>query len=131
MSPAAKPGPRTTGLSPPNGRSTPARELPDPLLDPDVDGVARLLADRLPQRRLDRKPVGAVALGHERADERFAVDRSADLHEPAGAEQLSRVVHHHARPRTGAVTLLKLRVELSEHGSQDSRTRRSEECSAC
>ena len=33
------------------------RQLADPLVDPDVDGVARLLADGLPQRRLDREPV--------------------------------------------------------------------------
>jgi len=31
------------------------RQLADPLVDPDVDGVACLLADCLPQRRLDRE----------------------------------------------------------------------------
>ncbi len=33
--------------------------LPDPLVDPDMDGVARLPADRLSQRRLDREPMRA------------------------------------------------------------------------
>ena len=51
-----------------------------------MDAVAGLLADLLAQRRLDREPVRAVAPGHQRADERLAVDRAADLHEAAGAE---------------------------------------------
>ena len=55
-------------------------QLSDPFVDSDVDGVARLFADRLSQRRLDREPVRAVALGHQRASERLAVDRAADLH---------------------------------------------------
>jgi hypothetical protein len=99
-----------------------AGQLPDPFVDPDADGVARLLADRLSQRRFDRQPVGAVALGHQRARERLTVDRSPDLHQPAGTEQLGHVVHQHARPRTGVVALLKLGVELSQHDSSDSRT---------
>ena len=65
-------------------------QLSDPLVDSDVDGVARLLADRLSQRRLDREPVRAVALDHQRAGERLAVDRAADLHEPAGTESSAR-----------------------------------------
>ena len=57
-------------------------QLSNPLVDSDVDGVARLFADRLSQRRLDREPMRAVALGHQRASERLAVDRASDLHEP-------------------------------------------------
>jgi hypothetical protein len=99
-------------------------QLSDPFVDSDADGVARLFADRLSQRRLDREPVRAVALGHQRARERLAVDRAADLHEPAGTEELGHVIHEHARPRTGVVALLKLGFELSQHDSSDSRTRR-------
>jgi hypothetical protein len=61
--------------------------------------------------------VGAVALRHQRALERHAVDRAADLHEPARAEELGHVAHHHARPRTWVVALVKLSVELSQHDS--------------
>src|SRR5215204_3265613 len=48
-----------------------------------MDGVARPLADRLAELRLDGQPVRAVPLRHERAVERFAVDRAAALDEPA------------------------------------------------
>jgi len=106
------------------------RRLSDPLVDPDVDAVARLLANRLSQRRLDREPVRAVTLGHQRADERLAVDRTTDLHEPAGAEELRHVGHHHARPRAWVVALLKLGFELAQHGSRDSRTKRIAERAA-
>src|SRR4051794_18960807 len=94
-----------------------------------MDRVTRVLADRLAERRLDREPVGAVALRHQRTVERLAVDRTADLHEPTRAEQLGHVVHDHARPRTGVVALLKLSVELShQHSSRRCRHRRSAEC---
>src|SRR5688572_2725845 len=94
------------------------RRLPDPLVDADMDGVARPLADRLAELRLDGQPVRAVALRHERALERLAVDRAADLHEPARAEELRRVVHHNARPRTWVVALLKPGGELSQHDTE-------------
>jgi hypothetical protein len=99
-------------------------QLSDPFVDLDVDSVARLLADRLSQRRLYWEPVRAVTLGHQRARERLPIDRAADLHEPAGTEQLGHVIHQHARPRTWVIALLKLGVELSQHDSPDSRTRR-------
>src|SRR3954470_20872760 len=89
--------------------------LSDPLVDPDVHRVAGLLADGLAQGRADREPVRAVALGHERAVERLAVDRAADLHEPAGVEELRHVVHHDARPCAGVVASLKLRAEFGDH----------------
>lgn len=38
------------------------RHLADPLVDTDVDGLTRLLADRLAQRRLDWEPVRSVPL---------------------------------------------------------------------
>src|SRR5687767_5052545 len=95
-----------------------APRLPGPLLDADMDGVARLLADRLAELRLDGQPVRAVALWHERAVERLAVDRAADLHQPAPAEELGRVVHHDARPRTWVVALFKPCVELSRHDNE-------------
>src|SRR5687767_15071837 len=95
-----------------------APRLPGPLVDADMDGVARALADRLAELRLDGQPVRAVALRHERAVERLAVDRAADLHEPARAEELRRVVHHDARPRTWVVALLKPGVELSHHDTE-------------
>lgn len=59
--------------------------LSDPFVDPDMDAVACLLADRLPQRRLDREPVGAITLGHQGTVERLAIDDPSNLHEPAGA----------------------------------------------
>jgi hypothetical protein len=65
-----------------------------------MHGVARLFADRFAQARLDRQPVRAVALRHQRAVERLAVDRAADLHEPSRGEELCHVVHNDARPRT-------------------------------
>src|SRR4029450_8620315 len=68
-----------------------------------------------------RQPGLAAPLLHERAVERLAVDRAADLHEPAGAEELRRIVHHHARPRTWVVALLKPGVELSQHDSRHCR----------
>src|SRR5688572_5512322 len=83
-----------------------------------MDGVARLLADRLAELRFDGQPVRAVALRHERAVERLAVDRAADLHEPARAEELRRVVHHDAGPRTWVVALLEPGVELSQHDTE-------------
>src|SRR3954454_5977581 len=89
--------------------------LADPLVDPDVDGVAGLLADRLPQGGLDGEPVGSVALGHQGAVERRAVDLAADLHETVGAEQPLHVVEHHAGPRAWVVALVELGVELLEH----------------
>src|SRR5215217_3606722 len=49
--------------------------------DADVDGVAGLLADRLTELGLDREAVRPVALRHQRAVERLAVDDAADLHE--------------------------------------------------
>jgi hypothetical protein len=61
-------------------------QLSDPFVDSDADGVARLFADPLSQRRLDREHVHAIALGHQRGREWLAVDRAADLHEPAGTE---------------------------------------------
>ena len=51
-----------------------------------MDGVTRLLADRVTELRFDRQPVRAIALGHQRAVERLAVDHTADLHEPTRAE---------------------------------------------
>src|SRR3954452_12404844 len=77
--------------------------LPDPSVDADVHRVARLLPNRLAELRLDRKSVRAVALRHQRAVKRLAVDRAADLHKPARAEELRRVVHHDARPCTYVV----------------------------
>src|SRR3954447_11948163 len=50
------------------------------------DDVARLLADRPADLRLDRQLVAAVAERHERAAEGDPVDRAAHLDEPAGAE---------------------------------------------
>jgi hypothetical protein len=38
-------------------------------------------------------------------------------HEPTSAEELGDVIHHHARPRTWVVALVKLGVELSQHDS--------------
>jgi hypothetical protein len=96
----ASAGSQIGGSAPAGCRS---RRLPDPLVDADVDGVARPLADRLAELRLDGQPVRAVPLRHERAVERLAVDHAADLHEPARAEELRRVVHHNARPRTRIV----------------------------
>ena len=90
----------------------------DALVDPDADGVARLLADRLAQRGPHGQPVRAVALRHQRALERLAVDRAADLHEPARLEELGRVVHHDARPCTWVVALLELGVEFSQHATE-------------
>src|SRR5436190_15398542 len=95
--------------------STGSRRLPDPLVDADMDGVARLLSDGLAEAGFHRQPVRTVALRHQRAVERLAVDHAADLHEPARAEKLRRVCHHDARPRTRVVALLKLGVELAEH----------------
>src|SRR5262249_30270895 len=94
----------------------------DPLIDPDVDGVAGFLADRLSQRRLHGKPVRPVALGHQRTVERRPVDLTTDLHQPAGAEQLGHVVHRYARPRAWVVALLELGVELFVHVLFDCRT---------
>src|SRR3954454_1753533 len=111
----ARAQPRNAAKPPSTSKGGP---LPDPLVDADVDGVARLLADRLAQLRPDGQPVRAVALRHQRAVERLAVDLAADLHEPARAEQLRHVVHHDARPRTRVVALVKLGVELSEHVSE-------------
>src|SRR3977135_616998 len=99
------------------------QQLADPLVDPDVDGVARFLADRLAQRRPDREPMRAVALRHQCAGERLAIDRTADLHEAAGTEELGHIVDHHARPCAWVVALLELGVELSQHDSSDFRTR--------
>lgn len=53
--------------------------LSDPFVDPDMDAVACLLADRLPQRRLDREPVGAITLGHQGTVELAADERAAAL----------------------------------------------------
>src|SRR5579862_7094085 len=66
----------------------------------------------------------AVALGHQRAGERLAVDRAPDLHEPTSTKQLGHIGHQYARPSTSVVTLLKLGIELSQHACCDSRTRR-------
>ena len=76
---------------------------------------------------LTGQPMRAVALRHERAVERLAVDRAADLHQPARAEERGGVVHDDARPRTRVVALLKLGVELSQHDTETlsrDRTRR-------
>ena len=62
--------------------------------------------------------VRAVPLGHQRAVERLAVDHTADLHEPASAEQLRFVVDHDARPRTGVLAFLKVGVELFDHDAE-------------
>jgi hypothetical protein len=68
------------------------------LVDADMDGVARPFADRLAEH-FDGQPVRAVALRHQRAVERIAIDRAADLDEPARAEELRRAsitAHVHA-----------------------------------
>ena len=102
-----------------------ASQLVDPVLDLDVDRVARLLADGLPQHRSDREPVRAVALGHQRPGERLAVDRPPDLHEAAGTEEFGHIVQHHARPSAWVVAFLKLGVEFLDHDYSDSCTRPS------
>src|SRR5947209_14862880 len=94
-------------------------QLADPLVDPYADGVAGLLANGLPQRRLDWEPVCPVTLRHQSAHERLTVDRTADLDKPSCTEELGHIADHHARPRTRVLALLKLRVELSQHGSSD------------
>jgi hypothetical protein len=50
------------------------------------DDVARLLADALPQPRIEGELVPAVAERHERAFERLPVHRAADLDQPTRAE---------------------------------------------
>src|SRR4051795_7019845 len=87
----------------------------DALVDSHVDGVAGLLADGLPQRRLYWQSVAAIALWHQRAGEGFAVDGPSDLHEPAGREPFRHVMDDHAGPRARIVALLKLSIEVSWH----------------
>ena len=60
----------------------PWRRLPDPLVDADMDGVARLLADRFTDVSLYRQLVRAIAHGHKRAAEWTAVNRASDLSRP-------------------------------------------------
>jgi hypothetical protein len=57
--------------------------------------------------------VRAVALRHQRAGERLAINRTADLHEPARPEELGHIVHHYARPRARVVALLNGHRTLS------------------
>ena len=57
------------------------RQLPDPLVDPDLDSVASLVSDRLPRCRLDRQPVRTVA-GRTWACINFATER------PSGEQEL-------------------------------------------
>ena len=88
------------------------RQLADPLVDPDVDSVARVLADRLAQAAL----TGSLCVpspAPSGAGKRFAIDRAADLHEPAGTEELGHIVDHNARPRTEVVALLSSASTLS------------------
>lgn len=71
---------------------------------------------------LTGESVRAVALRHQRARKRLAIDGTADLDKPAGTEELEHIVDHHARPRTGVVALLKSAVELTQHDPRDFRT---------
>src|SRR5579863_6076005 len=87
----------------------------DPLVDPDVDRVSRLLAAGGPQSGPHRQPVGAVALCHERASERFAVDHGTNLDQTPGTEKLLNIVDNDARPGAWVVSLLEGGVELFQH----------------
>ena len=91
------------------------RRSADPFVDPDVDRVSCLLADGGSQRGLYWQPVRTVALRHECACERFAVDHTTNLDQTPGTEKLMHIVDNNARPGTGVVSLLKGRVELFQH----------------
>jgi hypothetical protein len=88
--------------------------LPDPLLDADLHGVARLLADRLAQLRFDRQPVRVVACamsapsnGSPSISPRIFTSPRV----PKSSAASSITTHVHAP----GLSLLKLGVELSQH----------------
>jgi hypothetical protein len=91
------------------------RQSADPLVDPDVDRVSCLLADGGSQRGPHWQPVGTVALRHQRASERFAVDHTTNLDQTPGTEELVHIVDNNARPGTRVLSLLKGSVELFQH----------------
>ena len=68
------------------------------LLQADGHGVAGLLADDLADLGLDRKLVGAIAQGHERALERVAVNGPPHLDQAPGPEELHRLRPDQVRP---------------------------------
>jgi GNAT superfamily N-acetyltransferase len=83
-----------------------------PFLQPDGHALAFLLADRLAHAGLHRQLVRAVAHGHERAAERRAVYRAADLYQAAGTEELRGVRHDHVGPAALGRASLQGRGEL-------------------
>ena len=83
----------------------------------DDDGVPGLLADGLADLGLHRQLVRAVAHRHERAPERMAVDRPADLDEAAGAEERHRLGPDDVGPAALARALLQRRGELCLHAT--------------
>src|SRR3712207_1176955 len=88
----------------------------DPLVEAHVHRVAGRLADDLADRGLDRELVRPVTERHERALERRAVDRAADLDQAPGPEELGRAVHDDVGPGACALALLQAGGELLQHG---------------